>query len=320
MNLMKLAALTEDYIRYRRTLGERFVNNAFILQAFARSVGADATVDEVRTEQIAAFIGGTDALTTTWRTKYTTINGFFHFAKSRDHITHSPMPDKIAKRVPSFVPYIYSHEELHQLLETVRCYQRGVSSFDAHTFRTILLLLYGTGLRAGEIVRLNSEDVDFNESLLVIRLTKFHKSRLVPFGPQLHQALTEYVGKRTRPISVSGEVLPFFTTREGTRIVLNTLQAHFRRLREKSGIRRSDGASYQPRLHDLRHTFAVHRLTSWYQQGMDVQKLVYQLSVYLGHAHLEDTQIYLSMTPDLLQEANARFECYSKTDHTGGQP
>ncbi len=264
---MNLAALIERYIRYRQTLGERFVSNAFVLRAFARSVGADATVGEVRTEQIAVFIAGTAALTATWRTKYTTINGFFHFAKSRDHITHTPMPDKLAKRVPSFVPYIYSHKELHQLLETARCYQRGVSSFDALTFRTILLLLYGTGLRAGEIVRLNFEDVDFNESLLVIRLTKFHKSRLVPFGPQLHQALTEYVGKRTPPISVSGEVLPFFTTREGTRVVLNTLQAHFRRLREKSGIRRSDGATYQPRLHDLRHTFAVHRLTDCVSAG-----------------------------------------------------
>ena len=81
--------------------------------------------------------------------------------------------------------------------------------------------------------------------------------------------------------------------------------------------KRSDGAHYQPRLHDLRHTFAVHRLTSWYQQGMNVQKLVCQLSVYLGHAHLADTQAYLTMTPDLLQEASARFECYATT---GGQP
>jgi len=72
-----------------------------------------------------------------------------------------------------------------------------------------------------------------------------------------------------------------------------------------------------PRLHDLRHAFAVHRLTSWYQQGSDVQNLVFQLSVYLGHAHLADTQAYLSMTPDLLREANALFECYAER---GGQP
>ncbi len=320
MKSMNLAELIELYITYRQTLGDRCVNIAFILRAFARSIGTRVSVCEVQTQQIATFLAGAAALTNTWHTKYSALNGFFCYAKSRKHINNTPMPEKLVKHVPSLVPYIYSHEELHRLLETVNCYQRGVSSFAPLTFRTILLLLYGTGLRDGEIIRLNWADVDFKESLLVIRLTKFHKSRLVPFGPQLLQALTEYVSKRTAPTPVPGKELPFFTTLRGTRVVLNTLQAHFRRLRAVSDIRRSDGASYQPRLHDLRHTFAVHRLTSWYRQGKDVQRLVYHLSVYLGHAHLVDTQIYLSMTPGLLQEANARFECYSQTNPSGDQP
>ena len=87
----------------------------------------------------------------------------------------------------------------------------------------------------------------------------------------------------------------------------------FRRLCEQAGIRRiRRRRRYQPRLHDLRHTFAVHRLTSWYRQGADVQKLLPSLSVYLGHAHLSATQVYLSMTPELLEEANARFERYAE--------
>jgi integrase len=215
--------------------------------------------------------------------------------------------------LPPFVPYIYSREELRRLLDAAGCYQRGESVLNPVTFRTILLLLYGTGLRDGEVIRLNRADVDLDHSLLTVRLTKFHKSRLVPFGPQIGQVLTEYAHTRVR----AGEETPFFTTRKGTRIVLNTLQAHFRRVRALSGIRRTDGAYYQPRLHDLRHTFAVHRLTSWYQQGADVQNLVFQLSVYLGHAHLADTQVYLSMTQDLLREANARFESYAER---GRQP
>jgi integrase/recombinase XerD len=99
--------------------------------------------------------------------------------------------------------------------------------------------------------------------------------------------------------------------RGGGRVNQYTLENCFRRVREKAGIRRDDGARYQPRLHDLRHTFAVHRLTSWYRQGADVQKLLPQLSVYLGHVHLAATQVYLSMTPELLAEANARFERYA---------
>jgi len=86
---------------------------------------------------------------------------------------------------------------------------------------------------------------------------------------------------------------------------------YFRHVRQQAGIYRGDGARYQPRLHDLRHTFAVHRLTSWYRQGADVQKLLPQLSVYLGHVLLASTQVYLRMTPELLTEANARFERYS---------
>jgi integrase len=88
------------------------------------------------------------------------------------------------------------------------------------------------------------------------------------------------------------------------------MEETFVRLRDRAGIRRQDDARYQPRLHDLRHSFAVHRLIQWYQQRADVQRLVYDLSVYLGHAHLRHTQVYLSMTSDLLQQAGARFEQY----------
>jgi integrase len=136
----------------------------------------------------------------------------------------------------------------------------------------------------------------------------------VPFGLPIGRVLSEYArrpaaGRHPAPES------PFFATRTGVRIVLNTLEAHFRRVRARAGIRRPGGPRSQPRMHDLRHTFAVHRLTTWYEQGADVQTLIHQLSVYLGHAHLADTQVYLSMTPDLLRAANERFDRYA---HSGG--
>lgn len=310
---MNLEQLIERYISYRQSLGEHFYSSAFILRAFARSVGSQANVGDVHTDQIATFLAGTGTLTNTWHSKYQVLLGFYRFAKSRGHLTDVPLPATPPKRLPPFVPYIYSRDELRLLLDTAGRYQQGESSFDPVTFRTMLLLLYATGLRDGEIIRLNRGDVDFDNSLLTIRHSKFHKSRLVPFGGQVSQALTEYAASRAAPVTTPpGDDVPFFCTRKGMRIILNTLQAHFRRVRALSGIHRSDGATSQPRLHDLRHTFAVHRLTSWYQEGADVQKLVFQLSVYLGHAHLADTQVYLSMTPDLLRQANARFECYAE--------
>ena len=89
-------------------------------------------------------------------------------------------------------------------------------------------------------------------------------------------------------------------------------RTRFQRLRNHAEVRRSEDARYQPRLHDLRHTFAVHRLTAWYRQGADVQRLLYHLSVYLGHAHLAATQVYLTMTPELLHQAGTRFERYAR--------
>ena len=308
---MNLQQLIERYISYRQTLGNNFERSAAILRAFVRTVGTQEDIGGVRADQIAAFLAGTRPITSYWHNKYRALLGFYSFAKSRGHVTEVPLPARPPRQLLPFVPYIYSREELGQLLDAAGYYQRYQSALEPVTIRTILLLLYGTGLRDGEVIRLNRADVNLDNSLLTVRLTKFHKSRLVPFGPQVCEILTEYANSHTAPVVRPGDETPFFTTRRGTRIVLQTLQAHFRRVRAQSGIRRTDGARYQPRLHDLRHTFAVHRLTSWYQKGADVQNLVFQLSVYLGHAHLADTQAYLSMTPDLLREANALFEGYA---------
>ena len=103
----------------------------------------------------------------------------------------------------------------------------------------------------------------------------------------------------------------FFLGRRGAAIHLRTLEGAFQRLRDRAQVRRSDEARYRPRLHDLGHTFAVDRLTAWYRQGADVQRLLHHLSVYLGHAHLAATQVYLTMTSELLHEAGARFERYA---------
>jgi integrase/recombinase XerD len=177
--------------------------------------------------------------------------------------------------------------------------------------RSVLLLLYGTGLRVREAIALNRTDVDRVNSVITVRQTKFFKTRLVPFGRPVGEILARYAAQPRPASAVPSAETPFFTTRAGARLNQDTFTHIFRRLCEQSGLRRHDGARYQPRLHDLRHTFAVHRLTSWYQQGADVQQLLPQLSVYLGHTNLAATQIYLSMTPELLHQASLRFEHYA---------
>jgi integrase len=162
-------------------------------------------------------------------------------------------------------------------------------------------------LRLREATNLIRTDVDLSESVLTIRKTKFGKTRLVPVGPELGRALVQYDG--TRPKRQPADA-PFFVTRTGGPIATWWVQRSFRILCDRAGIRRTETRE-QPRIHDLRHTFAVHRLTSWYQEGADVQRLLHHLSVYLGHVELRHTQVYLSMTPELLREASQRFDRYA---------
>ena len=162
---------------------------------------------------------------------------------------------------------------------------------------------------------MNDDDVDLEECIITIRKTKFYKSRLVPFGSQLRVVLQRYSTEKTA--ATTTEQRPFFTSRTGLRLNQKTFMAHFRRVCNQANIRRDD-ASMQPRLHDLRHTFAVHRLTSWYRQGADVQRLLPKLAVYLGHVDISATQTYLSMTPELLEAAGRRFDQYANKEQRHG--
>jgi site-specific recombinase XerD len=203
---------------------------------------------------------------------------------------------------------------VRRLLEATSSRQHSVHVIEPITLRTIILLLYGAGLRVGEALALNLADVDLTGSLLSVRLTKFFKSRLVPLGRHLSHAMEAYFKWRQRTHPSVDKDSPFFVKRTGGRVVSVTLQATFRRLREHAGVHRTDRGRYQPRMHDLRHSFAVHRLVDWYRQGADVQRLLPYLSVYLGHVHIAATQVYLTMTPELLEEANSRFEQYARKE------
>jgi integrase len=304
---MNLQRLIEEYIAFQQSLGSPFATDAIILRAFGRGRGARASVADVCTRHVDAFLGKARPVTMTWFSKLSRLRSFFKYAVSRGYVTTVPLPTVIPKRPPAFVPYIYSREELRRLLQLSESHPRG-TCLEPATIRTMLLVFYGAGLRLREATNLTRADVDLKRSILTIRNTKFGKTRLVPVGPQLSRALSQYDG--ARPAGRPAEA-PFFATRAGGRVKSNTLERTFRILCNRAGIHRIDEARQQPRIHDLRHSFAVHRLTSWYQQGADVQRLLHQLSVYLGHVHLRHTQVCLSMTPELLGEASQRFERYA---------
>jgi integrase/recombinase XerD len=308
---MTINDLVTHYVAFRRTLGEQCIITEKTLRSFCRAVGLRTPVARIRLKTVAAFLVGTGPITRTWHFKYSALKGLFRFAVSRGHLDKAPLPTNVPKCPPTVVPYIYSRAEIRRLLDAIPTLQHPCDVVEPQTLRAILLLLYGAGLRRGEAFRLSATDVDLTNALLTIRGTKFFKSRLVPISPDLTKVLREYARWRTSTHPSVGATSTFFVTKRGEAVRRWNLDNPFRRLRESVGVRRSDGGRFQPRLHDFRHAFAVHRLTEWYRQGADVQRLVYHLSVYLGHVGLRETQVYLTMVPELLQQAGTRFERYA---------
>jgi len=308
---MKLHNMITQYVTYRKALGERFLTNERMLKAFARAMGQEANLSEVKAESVSTFLAGTGPVTANWHGKHQALRGFYRYVLSRGYTLTSPLPTVIPKRPPPFVPYIYSVKELRGLIEASMTYQKNRSRIKPQTVRTIISLLYGAGLRIQEALSLSLTDVNLSQYLLTIHETKFGKTRLVPLNKWVVQSLVECRRARLHKAYPQDPRDPFFVGRDGKAISRGLMEAIFQRIRKKAGIHRTDGARYQPRLHDLRHAFAVHRLTAWYKEGADVQNLLPVLSVYLGHQKLASTSVYLTMTPALLHQANLRFENYT---------
>ena len=304
---MKLKDAADLYVSRRRAGGEKMQSPAAMLRSFCRRYG-HRLLRSITAADVKAFLDGPLTGPGTWRQKYGMLRVFFEYWRRRRELRSLPMPLAAPKYTSAFVPYNYSRQELKTLLNAIPICQKNTQCFlSAETFRVLLLFLYGTGMRVGEALRLRLTDVDLSSGVISIRGTKFHKSRLVPLGRDVHQVLLQYVASPGRR---KGLEHALFQSRLHQEIKWQVVQKSFQRLRWIAGISRPDAYPYQPRIHDLRHTFAVHRVLSWYRHEDDVQSLLPVLSTYLGHVDLSSTQRYLTMTPELLHEANLRFQRY----------
>jgi site-specific recombinase XerD len=302
---VKLHRAIEAYIRLRQSLGFRYRVQSYVLRAFGKKIGP-VSLGQVRPVAVRAFLDGQGPVTELWSQKLSILRCFYRFALARNMVHKSPLPMRAPKVAVTFTPYIYTPHDLHHLLQAITA--ERTKSLSPLTMRTLLLLLYGAGLRISEALNLEEGQVDVKERLLCVQRSKFFKSWLVPIGPKLAQVLTNY--ERQRP-AIQGAHRCFFRTERGRPLDYSTVGRVFRGLRQAAGIKRTDGARYQPRLHDLRHSMATHRLLAGYRERADMQLLLTQLSAYLGHAEIADTQIYLSLIPELREQASARFARYA---------
>jgi integrase/recombinase XerD len=236
------------------------------------------------------------------------------FLRDRDPRTATRQQFHPIRRKRTFKPYIFSHEEIAILFEAARSMRPwGCDPLLPLRMEVVVGLLYTAGLRLGELARLEIRDYDSRNACLTIRETKFRKSRQVPLSGSANRLVEEYLRRRREVGLGYTEADTLLCGRWGAPATLVAIQARTTKLMRQCGVKPPPGSG-GPRIHDLRHTFAVHCILRWYREGRNVQALLPRLVTYMGHRDLESTQHYLSMTPEVLREASDRFKTFAGPD------
>jgi len=302
--------LVEQYLADRRSLGFALRVDSQQLRSFARFADGSGhrgpvTIDLVvrwatlPTSRVRRFPGR----------RLEVIRPFARYRASID--AAGEVPSRFLLGPPRHRPihHIYSDDQVVALVaEAAKLPPPG--RLRPRTYATLFALLAATGLRVSEALRLRRDEVDLTRDVLVVRATKFRKSRLVPLHVTATEALRGYVADRDRLVS-HASAPTFFVAHADGALHYSTVRTVFLRLRHTLGW---DGLAPRPRIHDLRHTFACRRLRDWYAQGLDVNALIASLATYLGHAHVTDTYWYLTGSPELLALAAGRFEKHADFD------
>jgi len=291
-----------DYLTIRRALGFKLVEHQRLLNQFASDL--EQTGEDTITTRLAVEWAARTTGTESWKaTRLSIVRGFARYYRTLDPATEVPPEGLLLGRPQHAIPYLYSDQEVSRL---IRAAGELRPALRAASYSTIIGLLAVTGMRIGEALALDRDDVDLEHGVLTVRDTKFGKSRQLPLHPTATAALNRYVATRDRlcPKAVGPG---FFESTRGGRPEKSSVQASFREIRTTAGLDRPGGGQ-QPRLHDLRHRFAVRTLLDWHRNGTDVQARLLWLATYMGHAKPESSYWYLTAAPELLALAAQRLE------------
>jgi integrase len=292
---MRLSEAIEIYVERRRAEGFLLVTGTVSLHAFCKSVG-DLPLVDIAAQDILHFLDGPRTSTGTWRSKYSLLRRFCEYWSLRGAMQLLLLPPPRPPAIQTFVPFIYTRSQIRLLLHATRmCQERGICVIDADTLRTFLLTLYATGALVSEILNLRVDDLSIMTSQLTIRDSRFVRSRRIPIGSDLRDELKTFMEFRTPGIPSDA---PLFLCRGNLPLKGRVLNLAFRRLCRVAGVARREGATPKPRMHDLRATFAVHRITSWIRNGADLNRMLPALAAYMGNSGLASTEQYLALTPE----------------------
>jgi integrase/recombinase XerD len=291
----QLAHDAQEFLRFKRAMGIRYRRAEFVLDQFVRFVRQqEGDLGEVRLDEAitrwCARVAGRKAVTLA--NEFGVVRQLCLYRRRRDP--------------SSYLPYIFSHDEVRRILATAGAHEGRF--IWASMLRALILVLYCAGLRLGEAVRLHTSDVDLDREILTIQPSK-GRSRLVAIRTDLVAELRGYAAKRQRLVRKHrrGDPPAFFLRLDASPLTVVSASSAIRRLLRELGIKPASGR-VGARPYEFRHAFAVHRLTAWANEGVDIHAKLPSLSAYLGHQNIIGTEVYLKATPQLLELASARFE------------
>ncbi len=296
-----LLAHVEGYLKLRRALGFKLRHQGFMLPDFARFI---ARRGGRITSQLALAWATRDvgASPHWWATRLSMARSFAKFVYPRDPRTEIPPKDLLVVAARTrLIPYVFTDADIAALM---RCARRAGGVRGA-TDAALLGLLFATGMRVGEAIGLDRDDVDLRRCLISVRGAKGGKTRQVPLHRTTARALAGYGRQRDRALP-SPSSPAFFLSSVGQRVHHQNFHHRYRRFLDETGLAKQP--THRPRLHDLRHTFIITTLVDWYRRGVDVETRLAALSTYVGHVSPSSTYWYLTATKDLLKQAARRLE------------
>jgi integrase len=298
-----LRTALKRYLNMRQGLGYKYQHQARRLTDFV-SFMEERQAGTITTKLAMAWATSPPDRHASWTLRLTDVRGFARHVANIDPRTEVP-PAGILPRLKRARPNVYSDAEINALLAAALALPPA-GGLRRWTYHYLFGMIAVTGMRLSEAIGLQRGDVDLTNGVLMVRRSRFGKSRLVPLHSTTRAALGAYAMRRDAHLeSRCGPY--FFVAERGGRLLHQYVHRVFWRLSREIGLRRRDDHS-GPRVHDFRHRFAIQTLLNWYRDGVNVEQQLPVLSTYLGHTCVRDTYWYLSACPELLREAARRLD------------
>ena len=302
-----------DFLQYKQALNKKYQTETLALRLFDRYLFEQGITgwQAITSSVIDAFMASRSRhRPRSYNHLLGVLRRFFDWVVLQRWINQNPVVQRSKRETNKRLPYLFDLTTARRLLDVVSGLPdtpKGPQR--ALVYETVFALRYGLGLRVGEVARLTVGDVDFTRNILCIRETKFSKNRWVPFGPNMANRLRRYCDQRYG-VKVEAE-MPLFSFTQGRHIHPCTISQTFHKLLPQLELRLPPGVA-PPRVHDLRHSFAVGTLLRWYREGVDPNRRLIHLATFLGHVDPNSTAVYLTITDELLREAAQRFHAFAQ--------